>query len=186
MAVQPCIEWIYIALYIIFVNTWLAKAHICFFNKRVVKDKFFQFKWRVYFEKHLDAQVHDNFRFCDDFKHHRNIQFHLFTFIKYGHLYMSLQLAFILRWNIISNLTPSNCITHIYYWAASRTKVCLNYCFPSILTTFASTLFWKAEALSSSSVTSILALSFWVAVVVTVVFKTGLSKFFWILSFVRL
>ena len=57
---------------------------------------------------------------------------------------------------------------------------------PSILTTFAFTFFRKWKHWVLSLVTSMLALLFWVTVVVSVVFKTRLSINFWILSFVRL
>ena len=58
--------------------------------------------------------------------------------------------------------------------------------FPSILTIFAITFVWKVEALNSSTVILILALSFWVTVVVSVVFKARLSLTSWIINFVRL
>ena len=101
-------------------------------------------------------EFHDNFRFCgivntnieqlfNYFMRNRNMQSHFFTFI--GHLYISLQFSFILRWTLSQTRHHSTALLFTGELQVEQRYVWITV-FLSILTTFAFTFFWKVEALS--------------------------------------
>ena len=117
---------------------------------------------------------------------HRNIVFHLITFIQYYYLYICLQFTLTLWFSILTNITPPNCIIYCNLCVACRTKVYLNQCFCIYFNNFGIYNFSNGEAFSSSSVNSMLILLLPVTVVDSVDVKMWLVINVWILIFFKI